>query len=125
MQIDDKRPVILVVDDDPDVCEILELMLEEEGFRVVTAQNGADALGRLVTGLGPAAIILDLMMPVMSGWEFWDIMQSSPRYKRLPIIVLTASGLTQGALGAVRILGKPVGRDVLKDTLLDVCSAAT
>lgn len=125
MQIDDKRPVILVVDDDPDVCEILELMLEDEGFRVVTAHNGADALGRLEAGLVPAAIILDLMMPVMSGWEFWDRMQSSPRYARLPIIVLTASGLTQGALGAVRILGKPVGRDVLKDTLFDICSAAS
>jgi CheY-like chemotaxis protein len=120
---DSSRPLVLVVDDDSDVREIVSLLLTDEGFDVVTAPNGAIALERLRAGEKPNAIILDLMMPVMSGWEFWDRTQGSP-YASIPIIVLTATGLTQGAIGHARVLPKPVGPNELVAAVQTACAQA-
>lgn len=113
-------PVLLVVDDDADICEILQLVLEEEGYTVVAAHNGAEAL-ELLKGatVAPTLIILDLMMPVMDGWRFWDERQVDPRLSAIPLIVLTATGLRTGALGDALILPKPVERDVLLKAIAD------
>src|SRR5688500_3305038 len=104
----DKAPVLLVVDDDPDVREIMKLTLEAEGFVVVEADNGQAALDQLHAGLRPRLIILDLMMPVMSGWEFWDRHQATPALKNIPVVIFTATGLNTGAVGPTKILPKPV-----------------
>jgi CheY-like chemotaxis protein len=112
----DEPPVLLVVDDDDDVREVLRLFLEDEGCRVVTAANGKLAIDALEAGLTPRLIILDLMMPVMSGWEFWDRHHLSPQ-RDVPIVILTATGLRTGALGTATILPKPVERQVLLDVI--------
>jgi CheY-like chemotaxis protein len=103
------RSQILIVDDDEDVRDVLEMLLDDNGFDVVTAANGRRALELLESGETPSLILLDLMMPVMSGWDLWDSLQQSPAYRDIPVIVLTASGLTQGCIGRALVLSKPVG----------------
>ena len=65
----DERVAVLVVDDDPDIRETLRDVIEMEGFAVVTAADGREAMDRLRMGLRPSLIVLDLMMPRMSGWD--------------------------------------------------------
>ena len=63
---------VLIVEDDPDIREVLEEMLDAGGHRVVTATNGAEGLAALDLVAAPAVILLDLMMPVMSGFAFLE-----------------------------------------------------
>ena len=62
---------LLVVDDDPTIREMLEMLLDSEGYQVATASNGADALD-VLSDIHPDVILLDMKMPVMDGWEFMD-----------------------------------------------------
>jgi two-component system, chemotaxis family, chemotaxis protein CheY len=105
------RPsTVLVVDDDPDILEALSEILEAEGFEIRRARNGKEALDRLEPD-PPQLILLDLMMPVMDGWEFAQRMrQRPPEIARIPIIVLSADrnvGSKASDLGAVGHLAKP------------------
>ncbi len=80
---------VLVVDDDLDLRGALELILEEEGYRVITASNGREALECLDREL-PAVILLDMRMPVMDGWQF--VREFRSRHGSLcPIVVCTAA----------------------------------
>ncbi len=81
---------ILVVEDHADLREMLTVLLESEGFGVRTAVNGAEALARLEEAR-PALILLDLMMPVMSGDEFRRRQLADPRYRDVPVICMTAA----------------------------------
>ncbi len=84
---------VLVVDDDPAMCEQLERTLTESGWTVRTAANGADALAA-ATVETPALVLLDLMMPVMDGFAFLEAFQARPEFAVVPVIVLTAKDLT-------------------------------
>jgi CheY-like chemotaxis protein len=102
--------VILVVDDDPDILEALSEILEAEGFEIWRARNGKEALERLEPE-PPQLILLDLMMPVMDGWEFAQRMrQKPPAVASVPLIVLSADrnvGSKALDIGAVGHLAKP------------------
>jgi CheY-like chemotaxis protein len=101
---------VLLVDDDQDLAEGLAEFLEDEGFKVVTATDGQAALDRLRRGLRPCAILLDLMMPRMNGWEFRHEQLQDADLKEIPIVVITAAGLDAAAkaqLGGVDYLSKP------------------
>ena len=74
-----ERKTVLVVDDEPDIRESLRDALEDEGYRVAVARNGKEALDILPTLEKPVAIILDIIMPVMSGAEFYEIGRASCR----------------------------------------------
>jgi DNA-binding response OmpR family regulator len=105
---------ILVVDDDPEIREFISWTLEEEGFAVSTAPNGAVALN-LVRQTSPDLILLDMRMPVMDGWAFSQAYHQLPG-QQAPIIVLTAA--TDAALFASQIsandyLPKPFDLDAL------------
>lgn len=78
---------VLVVDDEEDIRAVLTLALEEEGYRVVSATHGAQALAHLFTRL-PAVMLLDLNMPVMGGWEVLDHLQAARI--TVPVIIMTA-----------------------------------
>ncbi len=82
--------LILVVDDDAAIRDMLETLLEEEGYAVVLARHGQDALELLKT-VKPALILLDLMMPVMDGWQFLDNLSRNPALQGLPVVLLSAS----------------------------------
>jgi len=103
-------PTVLVVDDDPDILDALSEILEAEGYEVTRARNGQEALERLEP-MPPKLILLDLMMPVMDGWEFARRMrQKGSPVSEVPIIVLSADrnvGARAREIGAVGHLAKP------------------
>ncbi|WP_338261123.1 response regulator [Corallococcus caeni] len=101
--------MVLVVDDDPDILEALSEILEAEGFEIRRARNGKEALERLEPD-PPHLILLDLMMPVMDGWEFAQRMRQKPAFAGIPIIVLSADrnvGSKAKDIGAMGHLAKP------------------
>ncbi|RKH71914.1 response regulator [Corallococcus aberystwythensis] len=101
--------MVLVVDDDPDILEALSEILEAEGFEIRRARNGKEALERLEPD-PPDLILLDLMMPVMDGWEFAQRMRQKPDFAAIPIIVLSADrnvGSKAKDIGAMGHLAKP------------------
>jgi DNA-binding response OmpR family regulator len=81
--------LIFVVDDDPDVRELVEYKLVQAGHEVLCAANGPDAL-RLVAEARPALLLLDVMMPGMSGFEVLEQLRANEATKSLPIVMLTA-----------------------------------
>jgi CheY-like chemotaxis protein len=84
-------PAVLVVDDDPGICEMLSLALENEGYSVRCAANGQEALTTL-TEWRPSAILLDLAMPVMDGLAFRARQLEDPTLAPIPVVVLSANG---------------------------------
>ena len=83
-------PTVLVVDDDADIREQLKLLLEDEGFVVRTARDGAEALATM-TAEPPCFVILDLMMPNVDGWEVTGQMHDDALLATIPVCVVTAT----------------------------------
>jgi len=110
------RKLILLIDDEQDLLEVTTFVLESEGFRVLTARNGEEALELLRGGVLPELVLLDMMMPVMNGWEFLDEIAKLPSLRAIPIIVLTAAG-PSGISGAVEVLRKPVDLGLLVEAV--------
>jgi CheY-like chemotaxis protein len=108
---------VLVVDDDAEIRETLTGLLEHEGYTVLRAENGVQALEQL-RRRHPDVVLLDLMMPVMSGWEVIEELEESGELESVPIIVVSA----MGAPGACACLRKPVDLDELLD-VVDRCCA--
>ena len=98
---------VLIVDDDPNLLEVTRFVIESEGMAVETARNGQEALAVLRDHRLPGLVLLDLMMPVMNGWEFLNEVAKDPLLKAIPVVALTAAENAQ-APGAVRILRKPM-----------------
>jgi CheY-like chemotaxis protein len=95
-----ERGDVMVVEDDYAIRETLRELLEEEGYRVTQASNGAEALARLRTMRAPRLILLDLMMPVMDGWEFRSAIGRDEKLAGIPVIILSADhGLAQKVSG--------------------------
>jgi PAS domain S-box-containing protein len=108
------RDTVLVIDDDPQVLEMVERRLVKEGFRVVTAQSGVEGL-RLARELRPSAITLDVMMPGMDGWAVMAALKANPELADIPVVLLTiVSDQNLGyTLGASDYLVKPIDRERL------------
>jgi two-component system response regulator CpxR len=81
---------VLLVEDDFDLRSELQSLLEEAGYRVLTAGNGVDALLILQHGDPPGLILLDLMLPLMSGWEFSAQVAEDDRLAKIPRVVLSS-----------------------------------
>ncbi len=98
--------VVMVVDDDEDLRELVVQVLTDAGFETVAARHGREALARLKAGeLTPELILLDLEMPVMSGWEFRREQLRDPALAQVPVLV--TSSAEPGALAASGYLAKP------------------
>jgi CheY-like chemotaxis protein len=110
---------ILVVDDDRDIRETLAEILLHEGYRVELAENGARALELIQRGPRPALVLLDLMMPVMSGWEFLELAERDEGLAQIPVVVVSAMPAPlapMDARGGVKAcLHKPLKLDQLLD----------
>ena len=109
---------VLVVDDDPDIRQIVSWALEDEGYAVQTATNGRDAL-EAVRRQSPDAIVLDLNMPVMDGWSFIHAHRADPTCSDVPIILMSAGQRIAQAqdLGAAAFVTKPFDVGVLVGTI--------
>jgi CheY-like chemotaxis protein len=103
----DTSSFVLIVDDDPDLLDVTSFVIENEGIVVETARNGQEALALLRAGKLPGLVLLDLMMPVMNGWEFLEEVAKDPLLKAITVVVLTAAERRE-VPGAAEVLSKPM-----------------
>jgi CheY-like chemotaxis protein len=108
--------IVLVVDDDVEIRETVSALLQHEGYTVIRAENGRQALDQLAL-VHPNCVLLDLMMPVMSGWEVLEEIQENAELSKIPIVVVSA----MCAPGAKACLQKPVDLDELLDVVDRCC----
>jgi DNA-binding response OmpR family regulator len=117
---------ILIADDDPAIQRLLERVLRREGFQVATASNGREALERIQRET-PDLLLLDLMMPVVDGWEVYRRLRVDDHLD-IPIIVLTAGERVDRArkeLADACVLAKPFDLDELLARINEKLSAGT
>ncbi len=114
-----------MVEDDDDLREVVTQTLQRSGFPVECARDGLEALERLSSEPYPCLILLDLMMPRMSGWEFRSRQLADPRLAGVPVVVMTATTtLDEAAVRADDILRKPLSLPSLLSTVKRYASAA-
>jgi len=116
----------MIVEDDRDTREMLGRFLELEGFKVRTAANGRQALDSLEQDGNTCVILLDLMMPVMNGWQFRQAQVSNPRISNIPVVVVTAAGAREQipSIDADAWVAKPVDFEALLSTIGPLCERA-
>jgi CheY-like chemotaxis protein len=101
--------LLLVVDDDPEFRDAISEILERDGYRVVRVENGREALEYLRGGDHPCVILLDMMMPVMNGWQFRREQQKDPSIQFIPVVMITASDERQvDLIPNNQVLTKPI-----------------
>jgi DNA-binding response OmpR family regulator len=113
---------VLVVEDETDIREAVTELLAEEGYEVLGAGDGADALKK-ARAFHPDVVLLDLMMPGMNGWEFSARLKGDPDLGKIPVIVLSALGRVPG-IEAAGYLQKPFELDELLDAVREHARAA-
>lgn len=96
------NPKILVVDDEPDVVELIERTLRADGFEVVLAYDGIGALDLAATEK-PDLILLDIMMPMMSGYEVCEQLKSNPATLNIPIVCLSSAHTPDARAQSIRV----------------------
>jgi two-component system, OmpR family, alkaline phosphatase synthesis response regulator PhoP len=119
---------ILVVDDEEDISFSLARRLSSEGFEVICAEDGAEGLRRAQTE-SPDLIVLDLMLPKMDGYKVCRLLKFDERYKRIPIIMLTARSQDEDAalgreMGADAYMTKPFDSGELLQKIQELLAAA-
>jgi DNA-binding response OmpR family regulator len=128
MSVDTPGKKILVVDDVPQNVKLLRLILDNEGYKVIEASSGAQALERMKQEK-PAAMILDVRMPGMSGYDVCRAVRSDPEFSALPVIMVTALSLTEERVkgieaGATDFITKPFNKRELLARLKSSLTAA-
>ncbi len=103
---------IMVVDDEPDILSTVGQMLELNGYEVIKASDGKDCLNKLYKlSITPDLIVLDIMMPDVSGWDLAAKLKENIKWKDIPIVFLTAKGdpmsVSMGGLTAMDYIVKP------------------
>ncbi|MEO8190612.1 MAG: response regulator [Acidobacteriota bacterium] len=114
------RRKLLLVEDDAELRESLCDLLRDAGFDVECAENGRVALTYLEGNSAPCVVLLDLMMPVMNGWEFRDAQFRNEKISDIPVVILTADGRAEikaETLRAAGYLRKPIQVDRLLEML--------
>ncbi len=117
---------ILVVDDDPDIRELLELVLAMRGYDVLSARDGADALEKLESGPRPALVLLDLMLPHVDGYQVVRAMKSNPALAPIPVVIVSGDQAARDKArkgGADACLLKPVELEELVRVVRDLVPA--
>jgi CheY-like chemotaxis protein len=108
----DSRRVVLVVEDDPDALDAIIAILEDAGYDALRAANGSEALRQLADHDGRCdLILLDLLMPVMNGWDFRRKQKDTPAFADIPVLLMSAGAhmaTVSGELNAAGTVTKPV-----------------
>jgi two-component system alkaline phosphatase synthesis response regulator PhoP len=113
---------VLVVDDDPAIRLLLVTFLRRRGLRVMEARNGQEALARMRAG-DAGLVLMDLMMPEISGWDVLRERAADPLLQRIPVIVVTAKNEGDVAAdvrdkGVYSVIGKPFDLDALASAVI-------
>ena len=110
----ESRGTVLVVEDDHDIRVSVRNLLEDEGYRVLTVTDGRAALDLLEHAKpSPSLIILDLMLPVMDGWQFAERLRALPRLAGIPIVIMSAYQDPPPPEAVVAFVKKPIDSDLL------------
>ena len=116
---------ILVVEDVPNILDLLDITLRFKGYQVITARNGQEALDRIAEQL-PALIITDILMPKMDGYAFVQKLRTNPKTLQIPVIFLSATYVTPEdkafamSLGASRFIEKPIDTEEFLLTIAEL-----
>ena len=115
---------ILVIDDEPAIVDILRSILEEEGYKVITAANGRQGL-ELIAGLRPDAVICDVMMPVLDGRALCRALERDPSYHGVPVVLMSAvqNIVSRTDCKYVAYIQKPFDLDSILSTVARVVEA--
>ncbi|WP_437298266.1 response regulator [Sorangium sp. So ce426] len=122
----EKTGRILVVEDDLDIRSILTQLLVFEGYDVEEAADGAEALALLRRDAPPALILLDLMMPVMDGWQLRAELQRDPALASIPVVIVSADVRVEQEASRLRVAGllkKPLQIEPLLELVHRICGA--
>jgi CheY-like chemotaxis protein len=112
---------VLIVEDEEDLRELMSDALQMRGYTVVTATEGTDAL-RKIDDIGlPCVILLDLLMPGMNGWDFFEEVRQRPELATVPVII-HSSASSRAPAGVTRVLQKPLAFDSLVAVVAEYCS---
>jgi two-component system response regulator CpxR len=118
--LNEKLP-LLVIDDDQDIRELLREILESEGYRVTTAENGLEGLKKMNGFRG--IVLLDFMMPIMNGEEFLDALQSDTALANVPVVMISANAKEINSRRAQDFLPKPLSIETLLESLAKISCA--
>src|ERR1700730_17759570 len=122
-----EAPVVLIVEDEEPIRDVITDVLEERGFQVLPAANGAEALELLDT-VRPDVMVLDLLMPVMHGWAFMESYIERTDGHPIPIVVVSVNPVLPRSfdrLGVRRIVSKPFDVDALVDAVEEAVQTST
>lgn len=120
-----KQRVIAVIEDQPDIVDLLELILSKQNYKVLRAYDGDVGL-ELVREHKPDVVLLDLMMPTLDGWEFHKALREDPEISHIPVIYVTARASMEERLramtqeGAAAYIVKPFSPRELVETIEEV-----
>jgi two-component system response regulator VicR len=115
---EEQKPKIMVVDDEPSLLELVKAILELENFEVITASSGKEALDKL-TKVKPDLVLLDIMMPSMTGFDVCEEMRANPKTKKQKVFFLTALKMSMieksylNRFNALAYITKPFDNDDL------------
>jgi len=112
---------VLIVEDEEDLREMMREAFEANGYAVVTAPEGQEALDRMAEIEGLCLVLLDLVMPGMNGWDFFEQVRRRPQLARVPVIVYS-SAPDNAPAGVTRVLRKPVAFERLLSTVREFCA---
>lgn len=126
---DSTSSIILVVEDQETISILITHLLTKAGYQTELASNGQEALGKLKEGLRPTLILLDVIMPIMDGYEFLDAKHEDEELEAIPVIMLTGLGHAQDIMKALKLgakdyCTKPIDPDDLLATVKRVLSSA-
>lgn len=119
------NPAVLVVEDEKDIRESLQQALEYEGYIVYAAENGKQGLEMLPHMPRPGVILLDLMMPIMNGWEFANALHQDEKLSPIPVVVVSAFSDQAQTIPAGKFMRKPIDLDALLNVVKQYCSSPT
>lgn len=109
---------ILLVEDNADTRNAVVAFFELKGLAIVTATDGAQAMGRLEAGLRPSVMVIDLMLPEVTGWDLLQHLREQPELREIPTVVITAFPRGNLRVVADAVLHKPFDYDRLLNTVL-------
>ena len=114
------KHTVLIVEDEEDLRELMRASLELRGYRVVTAEEGQDALAKIDGIEQLCLVLLDLLMPGMNGWDFFEKMRQRPELSGVPVIV-HSSAADRAPAGVSRVLQKPIQFERLISVVGEYC----